>query len=43
MNIPRADWYAFLILALFWAVWVERKLDKILKELKALQEKIDKR
>lgn len=39
--ISNADWYAFLIVALVGAVWIERKLDKILEELKALREKID--
>jgi hypothetical protein len=41
--ISRPDWYAFLIIALFWAVWMTDKLDKILGELKTLREKIDRK
>lgn len=41
--ISNADWYAFLIVALVGAVWMERKLDKILEELKELRQKIDQK
>lgn len=40
--ISKADFYAFLIVALFWAVWIGRRLDEIKKELKYLREKMDK-
>jgi hypothetical protein len=41
--ISRAEFYAFLIMALIWAVWIGGRLDEIRKELKALQEKMDKK
>ncbi|MGB0065200.1 MAG: hypothetical protein WBP85_12205 [Terracidiphilus sp.] len=36
--ISKADWYAFLIIALLYAVWLGEKVREIKKELKALRE-----
>ena len=41
--ISKAEWYAFLIIAVVWAVWIGGKLDEIKKELKTLREKMDKK
>lgn len=37
--ISRPEWYAFLIIGLVAVLWLARKLDKILQELKALRDK----
>jgi len=37
--ITRPEWYAFLIVELVAVLWLARKLDRILEELKALREK----
>lgn len=39
--ISRPEWYAFLIIALFYAVWAGEQLKEIRKELKALRDKMD--
>lgn len=41
--ISRPEWYAFLIVALVAVLWLARKLDKILEELKALRGKASER
>jgi hypothetical protein len=41
--ISKADWYAFLIFALLYAVWLGEQVREIKKELKALREKMDKK
>jgi prolipoprotein diacylglyceryltransferase len=41
--IPRPEWYAFLIMAGISFFWLLAKLDKILSELKALREEVDKK
>lgn len=41
--ISKADWYAFLIIALLYAVWLGEQIREIKKELKALREKTDKK
>ena len=41
--ISKADWYAFLIIALLYAVWLGEQVREIKKELKALREKMDQK
>jgi hypothetical protein len=41
--ISRPEFYAFLIMALLFAVWAGEQLVEIRKELKALWEKMDKK
>jgi hypothetical protein len=41
--ISKADWYAFLIIALLYAVWLGEQAREIKKELKVLREKMDKK
>jgi hypothetical protein len=41
--ISRAEFYAFLIMVLLFAVWAGEQLVEIKKELKALREKIDRK
>jgi hypothetical protein len=41
--ISRFEWYAFLILALVAVLRIDGKFDKVMEELKALREKIDKK
>lgn len=41
--ISRAEFDAYLIVALIAVIWLVSKLDKILEELKALREKMDKK
>lgn len=41
--ISKADWYAFLIIALLYAVWLGEQIREIKKELKAIREKVDKK
>jgi hypothetical protein len=41
--ISRPDWYAFLIMAAISFFWLLAKADKILEEVKAIREKIDKK
>ncbi len=41
--ISKADWYAFLVIALLYAVWLGEQVREIKKELKALREKMDKK
>jgi len=38
--ISKADWYAFLIIVLLYAVWLGEQVREIKKELKALREKM---
>jgi hypothetical protein len=40
--ISRAEFYAFLIMTLLFAVWAGDQLVEIRKELKALREKLTK-
>lgn len=37
--ISRPEWYASLVMGLVAVLWLARKLDKILQELKALRER----
>jgi len=41
--IQRYEWYAFLGMALFAVLRIDGKFDKVMEELKALREKIDKK
>ena len=41
--ISKADWYAFLIIALLYAVWLGEQETEIKKEVSALRERIDKK
>jgi hypothetical protein len=43
ISRSEAEWYAFLILALVAMFRIDRNFDKVLKELKELREKMDKR
>ena len=40
--ISRPEWYAFLVLALVALIRIDGKLDKAMKELKAIRDKTDK-
>jgi hypothetical protein len=39
--ISKAEWYAFLVMALLYAVWLREQVREIRKELKALREKME--
>lgn len=41
--ISRPEWYVFLILALVWIVRIDGQFDRVMKELKELREKMDKK
>jgi hypothetical protein len=41
--ISKADWYAFLIIALLYAVWLGEQVREIKKEVRALRERMDKK
>ena len=43
ISRSEAEWYAFLILALVAMLRIDGKFDKVMKELKELREKIDKK
>jgi hypothetical protein len=41
--ISRPEWYAFLILALVAVLRIDGKFDKVMKELKIIREKVEKK